>query len=246
MGVLKSILVDDEVSSRRSLHKVIEDHCPDLVVVGEADSVESGRATILRLQPDLVFLDVEMKDGTGFDLLDSLEKITFGLIFVTAFEKYAIRAFHFSALDYLLKPVGKDDLRSAVDKLQLTNREDYDRMIELLLQNRFRPTRIALPVFDGYRFIDIDRISYCVADGNYTKFCLEGGENILVTRTLKEYDGLLDLSGFYRIHHSYLVNLQKITRYKKGDGGTVVMSDGIELEVARRRKEGFLRNIRQR
>lgn len=246
MGLVRSLLIDDESYARQNLRRVIDVACPEIRVVGEADSVKSGKDAIRSLKPDLVFLDVEMNDGEGFDLLRQLPDIPFRVIFVTAYEKYALRAIRFSALDFLLKPVQKEDLLAAIAKLKNVHGPDYQRKINLLMGNRPSPTRIALPVIDGYVFIDVESVIRCEADGNYTRFFLDNGEKIMVTRTLKEYEDILEAAGFFRLHHSHLVNLQSIVRYKKGEGGSVILKDGTELEVARRRKDDFLKMIGQR
>jgi len=238
---MRSIIIDDEEIQRQNLGKLIMECCPELRVVGEADSLATGRDSINRLHPDLVFLDVEMPDGTGFDLLQSLPEIDFGVIFVTAFERYAMQAIRFSALDYLLKPVYEDDLIKAMNRLRTFRKFEYQQKLNILFDNRHKIRKIALPSQDGYSFIPVDDIVRCEADGNYTWFYLRNKEKILVTTTLKEYDDLLTPHNFFRIHYSHLVNLDAILRYKRGEGGTVILEDGSEVEVSRRRKDDFLR-----
>ncbi len=239
--MVKSILIDDEQSQRQNLGKLIHNCCPELEIIGEANSMESGKDAIIKYEPDLVFLDVEMPGGSGFDLLQMLSAINFAIIFVTAYEKYALEAIRFSALDFLLKPVQEEELLRAVGRVGLIRQAEYLKKIDLLHENRQKLDKIALPSPDGLRFIRISEIIRCQADGNYTWFHLKNGEKILVTTTLKEYDELLNSHNFFRIHHSHLVNLDAVSRYKRGEGGFAILEDGSEIEVSRRRKEEFLK-----
>jgi len=183
-----------------------------------------------------------MGDGTGFDLLEQIKYINFRVVFITSFDHFAIRAFKFSAMDYLLKPVKPDDLVEAVSKIQVSQgSEDLDHKLEVLLSKKNKFDKIALPTVDGLLFVKVDDIVRCESYKNYTTFFLNDGEQIVVTRIIKEYDEMLTPNNFFRIHKSHLINLAYIKKYVKGEGGFVVMDDNTEVEVARRRKEEFLR-----
>jgi two-component system LytT family response regulator len=217
-------------------------------VIGKAEGVESGEQTIRTLVPDLVFLDIEMIQGNAFDLLNRLQPQTFQVIFVTAFDNYAIRAFKYSAVDYLLKPVDVEDLRSAVGKVAGRSKDKIDMLqIKTLLENvgnlHIWQQKMAVPTMTGLNFITISEIIRFEARGNYTGIHLDNGECVLATKNIQDYDALLPDTLFYRIHHSHIINLQKIHKYQKGRGGYIIMEDGTSIEVASRRREDFLRRL---
>jgi two-component system LytT family response regulator len=238
----KTVLIDDESKARTALRNLLEVNCSArITVIGEADCVKKGLEIIETLKPELVFLDVQMPDGTGFDLLEQIGEVNFKVIFASAFDKFAIQAFRFSALDYLLKPVESEALIEAVSKLDESDRyREMNKKLEVLLSNKNSFEKIALPTLDGIIFVKIKEIVRCESDNNYTGIYLKSGEKIMVSRTLKEYDDMLTPFNFFRIHKSHLINLSFLNRYKKGEGGFVIMEDGSELEVSRRRKDEFL------
>jgi two-component system, LytTR family, response regulator len=239
--MIRAIIVDDEESCRETLLSALKKYCPQVHVLGQAKSVKTGLALILEMKPDLVFLDVQMPDGTGFDLLGKIKEINFKTIFATAFDTFAVKAFKFSAIDYLLKPVDPEELVSAVSKLDSGNRlDELNLKLEALLGNKNNFEKIALPAMDGIRLIRLNDIIRCESDSNYTYFFTTAKEKIVVTRTLKEYEEMLTPMKFFRVHQSHLVNLAHVVKYIKGEGGSVIMDDGSEVEVARRRKEEFL------
>ncbi len=239
--MIKAIIIDDEEKSRSSLLNEIKKYCKNVNVVAEAENVKSGLEKIKKFKPELVFLDVQMPDGTGFDLLEKLSEINFNIIFVSAYDQFAIKAFKFSAIDYLLKPVDPDDLVKAVKKItEIVESKTLNEKIKVLLENKNSFEKIALPAFDGVIFVKIKDIIRCESDRNYSIFYLKSKEKILVTRTLKEFDEMLSSQNFYRAHHSHLINLAYVKKYIKGEGGSVIMEDGTEVEVARRRKEGLM------
>lgn len=243
--MIRAVIIDDEQSSRDTIFNILQNYCDHVEVVGQAQNVAEGLALIGKTNPDVVFLDIRMPDGTGFDLLEKVPRIDFQVIFVTAYDQYALKAIKFSAIDYILKPVDPQMLIEAVGKIRVSN-VDFDEMnkkINILLRNRNSFERITLPTFEGYKFVNIKDIIRCEADSNYTNFYLNSGEKVLVTRTLKEYEDNLSGMEFIRVHQSHMVNLKYIDRYIKGDGGTIVMMDGSEVEVSRRRKEEFLRRM---
>jgi len=241
----RAIIIDDEQDSRNAINNILKNYCKDIEVSGQAGSVAEGLTLIGKTKPDVVFLDIQMPDGTGFDLLEKITKITFQVIFVTAYDKYALKAIKFSALDYLLKPVDPHQLMEAVKKIKKNNGDfsDITRKINTLLRNKNGFERLTLPTFEGFKFVNIKDVVRCESDSNYTNFYLNTGELILVTRTLKEYEEILAELDFIRVHQSNLVNIKYIDRYIKGDGGTIVMVDGSEVEVSRRRKDDFLKKM---
>jgi two-component system, LytTR family, response regulator len=241
--MIRAIIIDDEHDSRTTVANILMNYCNNISVVGQAANVNDGLSLIARKKPDVIFLDIQMPDGTGFDLLERIKKVDFQIIFVTAFDKYALRAIKFSALDYILKPVDPHQLIEAVEKIRKKplGFDEISQKLKILLRNKDGFERMSLPTLEGFKFVNIKDIVRCESESNYTWFYLNSGEKTLVTRTLKEYEEILSHLNFFRIHQSHLVNLKYIDRYVKGDGGTVVMVDGAEVEVSRRRKEGFLK-----
>jgi two-component system LytT family response regulator len=194
----------------------------------------------------LAFLDVQMQDGTGFDLLAGLTRDDLQVVFVSAHDHFAITAIKFSAIDYLLKPVEEEELRVTLEKIrQYREGNDIKMKLELLLGNLRRVDKIALPSFQGIEFVRLDDIIRCESDNNYTMFYLTGGTKILVSKTLREYEDMLEARGFFRTHKSHLINLKYLKKYIKGEGGSVILDDGSEVLVSRRRKEDFLRMLTQ-
>jgi two-component system LytT family response regulator len=247
--MLKGIIIDDELKSRESLQILIQDFCEGVEVCALCQNVSEGIAAIDLHKPDVVFLDIQMQRETGFDLLNRLDKIDFELIFTTAHSEYAIKAFRFSAIDYLLKPIDLTDLQAALEKVRKKKNYGISQRLEHLIYN-LKPTasqkyKLALPTSDGLLFVKIDEILYCEAEGNYTQIHLTNGTKHLVSRTLKEYDDMLTEQDFFRIHNSYLINLNLIKNYVRGEGGYVVMTNGKSLDVSRRKKESFLSKLQQ-
>ncbi|MFK7952692.1 MAG: LytR/AlgR family response regulator transcription factor [Ekhidna sp.] len=238
----RAILVDDESKSRTALRSFLTKYCPRVEIVGEADGVKKGLEKIAELNPDVVFLDIEMNDGTGFDLIEQLPKMNFEIIFVTAFNQYAIKAFRYSAIDYLLKPVNPEELVQAVAKLSDEGRiSQIEQKLEALMSNKSSLQKIAIPSMDGIRLEEVENISYCESDNYYTIIHLVSGEKIVVSKTLKEYDKMLSEDGFLRIHQKYLVKVSEIKTYSKSDGGFVTLNNGAHLTVSRRKKEDLVK-----
>jgi len=238
--MFKAVIIDDENFSRELLSNLLLKYCKSIQLIGEADSVKSGFELLSEVNPDVVFLDIQMQDGTGFDLLEKIIDVHFKIIFVTSHDQYAIRAFKYNVMDFLLKPIHPDRLISAVNKLQKDFTLDLKNKIEVLINNKNSIEKIALPASDGIRLVKINEIVRCVSDSNYTTFNLSNGEKVLVSKTLKEYEDILSQMRFYRIHKSHLINLNFVEKYIQGEGGYVIMEDGSEVEVSRRRKEEFL------
>ena len=242
---MKVIIVDDEPKNLKVLQKLIESYCPGLTIVAQASNIKEAETAIQHQKPDILLLDIEMPRGNAFDLLDKIMPVSFEIIFVTAFNEYATKAFKYSALDYLLKPLRIEELQAAVkkaeNKLQL---KTLNSQLNNLLTN-FQKTsvqKIALPFQDGsIIFMDVSEIAYCIAQGAYTKVCLKNKQQQLTCRPLKEYEELLPAEFFFRVHNSYIVNINSIKKYYRGHGGYVEMNDGrTAIEVATRRKEAFL------
>jgi two-component system, LytTR family, response regulator len=246
MQMIRVIIIDDELKSCQNLEKLLQEFCDNVEVMALCQSVDAGIEAIHKHKPDLVFLDVQMKGETGFDLLSKIDRVNFEIVFATAYSEYAIKAFRFSAIDYLLKPIDIDDLRAAVGKVgQKKNSNDITGRIEQLIANLKPSTpqqyKLAIPSSDGLVFVMISDILYCEASGNYTTFYIADQKKYIVSRTLKEYEEMLTDSNFVRIHNSYVVNINAIKKYIRGDGGQVVMSNNTVLDVSKRKKEAFLK-----
>lgn len=247
-ATIRALIVDDEEDARKLIRMLLRDYCPQIEVLGEADGVESAFAAIQRTQPDLVFLDIQLQDGSGFDLLQKFTEIPFQTIFATGYDQYALRAFEFCALDYLLKPVSSDDLVRAVNRLQ-PNRQ-YEQF-ELLLQSirngaeDARFTKLALHTIDRLQLIPLVEITHLEADKGYSTFFLQNGKRYTVAKSIGEYEKLLPAKDFFRIHVSHLIHRAFVREYIKSDGGMVVLADGKQLPLARRRREPFLVWLRE-
>jgi two-component system LytT family response regulator len=241
---MRSIIVDDELKSRESLKILLEDFCDNVEVKALCQNVEEGIEAISVHKPDVVFLDIQMQRETGFDLLAKIKNIDFEVIFTTAYSEYAIKAFKFSAIDYLLKPIDIEELKRALSKVERKLNGSFSQRLEQLIQNLKPATpqnlKLALPTSDGLVFIKIDQILYCEASSNYTEIYCDDGKKYIVSRTLKEYEDILTEHNFFRIHNSHLINLSCIKKYVRGDGGYVIMDNDAALDVSKRKKEAFL------
>jgi two-component system LytT family response regulator len=245
MPQLTTLIVDDELQSRLLLKTLLLKNFPQFTVE-EAESVNTAKEKIASLRPDLVFLDVQMRDETGFDLLDQLGTINFGIIFTTAHSEYALKAFRYSAIDYLMKPIDSEEFTSAVSKalLQIKNQQSSSEQIEFLKEvrsNKTSPDKLTIPTSEGFLFVNIKDILYCHAVGNYTEFHIGSQQKIVSSYTLGYYDEILSSHQFFRVHRSHLVNLVHIKMYKRGEGGSIIMNDGQEIEISRNHKEAFLK-----
>lgn len=221
---------------------LLEKHFPNVAVVGTADGVESGFESIGRYSPDLVLLDIRMEDGLAFDLLNKLDHIDFKIIFITAFEEYALQAIKFSALDYLLKPVSLLELEAAITKAENQMIKDLHVQLAELNNNlqSINNKRIVLRTAEKLHIIPVQNIIRCEADRNYSRFYLENGKSIIVSHPVKEYENMLVEQGFFRVHKSHLVNLSFIEEYVKSEGGNVILTDGTSIPVAERKKNSLL------
>ena len=248
MNTINCILVDDEPLNLDGLEKMITRYCPELTVVGKANNAQEALELIRSLSPQIVFLDIQMPRENAFDLLDKLMPVNFEIIFVTAFDNYALKAIRYSALDYLLKPVDMDELRTAVQKARtkLMEKDVNMRLSGFLDQIRERSgqSRIALKTKEGLIFYPIKDILYCTAERSYTRFTFVNGKQLLVTGNLKEFEGLLPEDNFCRVHDSYLINLDHVKKYHYGKGGYVEMADGVPIDVSSRKRAAFLAKLR--
>lgn len=242
---MKLLITENEPNLRTALRVLLQAFCPEITAIEEAGGVKSGLHKIKNFQPDIVLLDVEMDDGSGFDLMKQVPHPAFQLIFVTAHNRYAIEAFQFSAIDYLLKPVDPDALQKSIQKaIRNIQSKDLGRQIEFLLhQLSEKPDherKIVLKDIDNIYFVKVSDILYCMAEGTYTKFFLQSRPPVMVSKNLKEYENMLEPLGFLRTHHSYLVNPTKIIRFDKADGGSLILEDNLKVPLAQRKKEWVL------
>jgi two-component system LytT family response regulator len=243
-NVLRTVIIDDEGHIRESLAEMLKLHCPGTRLVAQADGVKAGMETIQQHQPDLVLLDIRMKDGTGFDLLEQFENIDFKIIFVTAYDEYAIKAIKFSALDYILKPVDPEDLKKAVDKAEEINQNELNAKLYTLSNNLKTKDqdkkKIILKTLDNIYLVGVKDIIHIEGDGRYSTICLDSGDKVLVSVNLKYYQEMLEEYGFFRAHKSHIINLERIYRFEKADGGYVVLSNNAKIPVASRKKDELI------
>ncbi len=246
--MIKALIVEDETKSRELLQALVIKHCAGVEVVATAANVKEGVDAVNKYHPDLIFLDISMPDGTGFDLLEKISPIKADIIFTTATDKYAIKAIKYSALDYLLKPMDAEELKNAVGKLiekksKVNTVENLAHLLQNLKQGNDSYQKITLPTSTSYEIVFIKDIIRCEADGSYTTFHLTGKRKLMASASLKHYEDLLPANEFMRIHHHHLININHVVRYLKVDGGYAVMSDGSQIEISRRKKDDFLEKL---
>ena len=245
-GVIKAIIIDDEPYCCEALATLMED-IPDVEVIAVCHNAFDALVAIQKYSPGLVFLDVEMPKMNGFEMLEQLPTVNFEIIFTTSYDQYALKAIRFSAIDYLLKPVDSKELQNAVQKVIQRSPKPIAQQLEILMQKIHQPStpinKIAMPTMEGLQMIQIDSIISCESDSNYTILKLKNNKKIIVSRTLKEIDELLEEHSFIRVHRCFLANLNEVEKYIKGEGGYLVMSDGTSIDVARNKKEVLLRKL---
>lgn len=245
--MINAIIVDDEPYCCEVLSTLLEKYCHEVNVQNTCHSASGALKAIQQLQPALVFLDVEMPNMNGFEMLEQLPAINFDLIFTTSYDQYAIKAIRFSAIDYLLKPIDREELQKAVQKVITRSEKPVAQQLEVLLQKMKHPaaaiTKVAMPTMEGLQMILIDNIVSCESSSNYTTLLLKDKQKLIVSRTLKDIEELLEDHSFIRVHHSYIVNLNEINKYVKGEGGYLIMSDGSHIDVSRSRKEALLKRL---
>jgi two-component system LytT family response regulator len=248
--MIKAIIIDDEAHARESLTNVIHQYCQEITVIGSGENVADAIALINRFSPDIVFLDIDLPNGNGFTLFEHITSPNFETIFTTAYEEYAIKAFRVAALDYLTKPIDFRQLIEAVERFRTKQKVELkEQRIELLLENLSnKPTefnKLVLPDYDGYTLIKVSDIIYCKADGSYTEIYLLNGKTITTSKLLKVVEELLPSQTFYRIHKSYVVNMNLIKRYNKSEGHQVLMENNTLLDVSDRNKKEFIERLVQ-
>lgn len=248
--LLKALIVDDEIDALNTLRILLQKHCPEIEIVGEASSVEEALIKIETLYPNVLFLDVELPDGTGFDILRKAKSISFDTIFISAYNHYSIKAFKFSAIDYLLKPVDIDELCNAVKKLKnlcerfTTNiHRDYSILLENLSSNF--PKKFVLPSSEGFEFINIDDVILIKAEGSYSELLFNNGKRKLVAKLLKDFQDRLFDQGFFRSHNSFLINLKHVKKLLRKDGGCIEMSDGTIAALSKKNSDVFKKIMEQ-
>lgn len=244
----KAIIIDDEVHCLETLSLLLNEFCPEVQLIEQCSSAKKGLEAIEECKPDLVFLDIEMPFMNGFELLEQLSTISFAIIFTTSYDQYAIKAIRYSALDYLLKPVDPKELISAVKKVRekspLPMAEQFQMLLQQINGKNSGFNKIAVPTAEGFELIPAEQVLYCEANDNYTHFLLKNKNKIIACRTLKDIEEqLIDFPFFVRVHNSYLVNLNEVTKYVRGEGGYLIMSDNSSVNVSRSRKEALLKHF---
>lgn len=247
--MISTVIVDDEPNNIGALQNMLTQFCPEILVEGTAANAKDAYTVINALNPQLVFLDIEMPFGNGFDLLEKMMPVNFEVIFVTAFDQYAITAFKYAALDYLLKPVSIEELKRAVNRSTARIAEkNANTRIESLINNIRNESpalkKIGLPAAEGFIFEEIENIMHLQAESNYTLVFIKNKKKMTIAKTLKEFEDILPPSQFCRLHHSHIVNLNYIARYFKGRGGYVELTDGTMIEVSSRKRDDFLEKFR--
>jgi two-component system LytT family response regulator len=243
---LKAIIIDDELYCCETIATFLEG-INDIQIMAQCSNGIEGIEAIQKHKPDVVFLDVEMPKMNGFEMLQKLPSIQFEIIFTTSYDQYALKAIQLSAIDYLLKPIDEDELLHAIEKVRRRSNNPLSQQLEILMQRLAEPiskiSKIALPTMDGLEMASIDSIIYCESDSNYTIVHLKNATKIVVSKTLKEVDELLVDYSFVRVHRSYLVNINEVEKYKKGDGGYLILSNGSSVDVSKNRKELLLSKL---
>jgi len=246
---MKALIIEDEQKSREMLSEILKKYYPQIAILGLAKNVAEAVELIEKTKPNLLFLDISMPDGTGFDVLEKTLGHHFDIIFTTATDKHALKAIKYSACDYLLKPIDLDELQDAINRVEkkradvLPNMENLQFLIQNLKRTDDNYNKISLPTGNAFEIIQIRDIIRCEADGSYTNFFLVGGKKLMVSASLKHYEDLLPEKDFIRIHHHNLVNMNHVIRFLKEDGGYAIMSDNSKLEISRRKKEAFLERL---
>lgn len=240
--MIKALIIDDELNARESIMHLCQLSFKEVEIVGQADGVATGIEAINTWQPDLVFLDIQLEDGSGFDILEQLSEINFQLIFITAFNEYAIRAFKFAAIDYLMKPINPQEFVSAVKQVITSQEKEgmqakYNAFISHIKESLAEHKKIILKTAESIHLIKVNDIIRCEADKGYTEFFLRSGKKILVSKGLKDFDEMLSDFGFIRTHQSHLINLDYISSFEKSDGGYILMTDKSTVPVSSRKKE---------
>ncbi len=249
MKNIKAALIDDEISSLQILRNIIETQCPDVEVIWTADNLTDARSNLAEKEVDVVFMDIEMPPYSSFELLEGIDEPHFEIIFVTAYQEYALRAIKMAALDYILKPIKSADIIKVVDKLREMKKNKYGELTGLIknylntsMTDNF--SKIVVHVNDGYDIVDISNIIYIEAMDSYTKLKLTGNQSYVASRSLKDFEDLLSDKGFYRVHKSYLINLRHMMKIQKGIASSVIMTNGTSVPISARKKDIFFSELK--
>src|SRR6187397_479745 len=243
--MIRCILIDDESNSLEMMEWLLTTYCPQIKIEAMCNTASKGIEAINEYKPDLVFLDIEMPHMNGFDMLEQFDKLFFDVVFCTAYDQFAIKAFKYSALNYLLKPIDPDDLKETIRRIEEKKSMPSKEQFELLLQNinqpvKSTPQRIALTTGDGMIFVPTTDIIYCEAESNYTSVVLANGKKVVVSKVLKDIDEALSGPDFCRVHSSFLINVNRIKKYVRGDGGYLIMDDDTNISISRNRRQEFI------
>lgn len=243
--MIRSLIIEDEVSAQKLLASILQEHIPTVSIIGVAGSVKDAQVLIESLKPDLVFLDIELDDGNAFDLLERIEHRSFKLIFITAYDKYALKAFEYEAIDYIVKPYSPREIVKAVS--QVEEKPDFhlfrDELIELLKKERYQNAKITISNAEGIDIIRLGNIIRLEGDRSYCRFFTLAGEKIMVSKPLKDFENQLPIEHFFRVHQSHLINLNYVKKVSNEDGGYILMSNGDRVPLAKRRKKDFLKTL---
>lgn len=243
--MINAILIDDEINALEMLEWLLDTYCPQVKIITKCSSAQMGKDAIVKHNPDIVFLDIEMPKMNGFDLLESIADKKFEVVFTTAYDQFAVRAFRFAALNYLLKPIDPDDLISTINRFEEKKNNPQKEQFELLFKNLLQKEkpidRVALSTNEGLVFLQTAEIMYCKAESNYTHVVTKEGKKITVAKTLKEIDETLSGNDFHRVHNSYLVNINHVSKFIRNDGGYILMPDNTEISISRQKKDEFFK-----
>jgi two-component system, LytTR family, response regulator len=243
--MIRCVLIDDEKNALEMMEWLLKTYCPEVEIAAMCNSSEQGINAINKHRPDIVFLDIEMPNMNGFDMLEKFDKLFFDVVFCTAYDQFAIKAFKYSALNYLLKPVDPDDLKATIKRIEerksAPSREQFDLLLQTMKQsNKTTAQRIALTTGDGLIFVPTADIIYCEAESNYTNVVLNSGKKILVSKVLKDIDEVLSGPDFYRVHSSFLININHIKKLVRGDGGYIIMDNDATVSISRSKRQEFM------
>jgi two-component system, LytTR family, response regulator len=249
-SVVKAIIVEDELKSMNNLKNLLDQHCPEVQVVGEASNIQDGLKLFAdqSFKPDVAFLDISLPDGLVFKMLDDLKPIDFEVIFITAYNEHAIKACQYSSIGYILKPIDPDDLTQSVNRIRISEANQIGKRLDLFSKQLRYPNtfeKMSIAAIDGIYFVNIRDIVRFEAEDNYTHIFLSNGNKVTASKTIKAYEDMLVNSNFYRVHKRHVINLNYMKKFIKGDGGHLVMDDGIKIEVSRRRRPAFMEQMRR-
>ena len=248
--MIKAVIIEDEINGLNNLKNLLSKYCEEVSLIGEAGNIEEGLALLggLDTSPDVAFLDINLPDGLVFQLLNQLSQIDFDIIFVTAYEKFAVKACQYSSIGFIIKPIDPDLLQEAVNRIRMGAGNKIAQRLDVFTQHYNNPNafeKMSISALDGIYFINIKDIIRCEAEDNYTHIHLKNGSKITASKTIKAYEDLLSGVNFYRVHKSHLINLNYMRKFVKGDGGYLVMDDGMKIEVSRRRRPAFMEQMRR-